>query len=117
MGLIFQRIRLYRQTRQAQASFEERFWSGMDLGQLYKEVCASPRPQAGGENVFRAGFKEFSRLRQQSEDGEAVMDGTQRAMKVALSRSLKSWNPICRFWQRSGRPVLMWACLAPSGAS
>jgi len=42
-GLIFQRIRLYRQTRQAQASFEERFWSGMDLGQLYKEVCASPR--------------------------------------------------------------------------
>lgn len=88
-GLIFERVRLYRQARQAQTSFEERFWSGMDLGQLYKEVCASPTPHAGGESVFRAGFKEFTRLRQQSEDGEAVMDGTQRAMKVGLSRELE----------------------------
>lgn len=87
-GVIFQRIQLYRRSREAQNAFEERFWSGMDLGQLYKEVSASPNPYAGGENVFRAGFKEFSRLRQQSHDGEAVMDGSQRAMKVALSREL-----------------------------
>lgn len=88
-GLIFQRIRVYRQSRREQVAFEERFWSGMDLGQLYKEVTGSPATSGGIENVFRAGFKEFTRLRQQSHDAEAVMDGTQRAMKVALARELE----------------------------
>ena len=88
-ALIFQRLKVYRRAREAQDAFEERFWSGMDLSQLYKEVCASPTPHAGVETVFRAGFKEFTRLRQQNLDGEAVMDGTQRAMKVALSREME----------------------------
>ncbi|MCH8500035.1 MAG: protein TolQ [Marinobacter sp.] len=85
-ALIVQRIKLYRQARAAQQSFEEQFWSGMDLGKLYRDVSGNPTPNSGMESVFRAGFKEFSRLRQQSQDGDAVMDGTQRAMRVALSR-------------------------------
>ncbi|TVP55554.1 MAG: protein TolQ [Halomonadaceae bacterium] len=88
-GVIFQRVQLFRRARKAQDSFEERFWSGMDLGQLYKEVSASPTAHGGMENVFRAGFREFTRLRQQSKDGEAVMEGTQRSMRVALSREME----------------------------
>jgi len=85
-ALIFQRVQVYRKAKQAQLTFEERFWSGMDLGQLYKEVNANPTPFSGMEAVFRAGFKEFSRLRQQSRDADAVMEGAQRAMRVAFSR-------------------------------
>jgi len=85
-ALIFQRLQVFRKARQAQQVFEERFWSGMDLGQLYREVSADPTPFSGMESVFRAGFKEFSRLRQQSHDADAVMEGTQRAMRVAFSR-------------------------------
>lgn len=85
-ALIFQRVKVYRQAKQAQLAFEERFWSGMDLGQLYKDVNANPTPNSGMESLFRAGFKEFSRLRQQSRDADAVMEGTQRAMRVAFSR-------------------------------
>ena len=85
-ALIFQRLQVFRKARQAQLAFEERFWSGMDLGQLYREVNESPTPYSGMESVFRAGFKEFSRLRQQSRDADAVMEGTQRAMRVAFSR-------------------------------
>ncbi|KPQ30386.1 MAG: protein TolQ [Marinobacter excellens HL-55] len=85
-ALIFQRIQVFRKAKQSQLAFEERFWSGMDLGQLYKEVNADPTPYSGMESVFRAGFKEFSRLRQQSRDADAVMEGTQRAMRVAFSR-------------------------------
>ncbi len=85
-ALIFQRLQVFRKARQAQLGFEDRFWSGMDLGQLYKEVSAEPTPFSGRESVFRAGFKEFSRLRQQSRDADAVMEGTQRAMRVAFSR-------------------------------
>ena len=85
-ALIFQRLQVFRKARQAQLAFEERFWSGMDLGQLYREVNADPTPFSGMESLFRAGFKEFSRLRQQSRDADAVMEGTQRAMRVAFSR-------------------------------
>lgn len=71
-------------------SFEQRFWSGMDLTQLYKEGSQMQQedvPVVGMENLFRAGFKEFMRLRQQnSVDKEAVMEGAQRAMRVAYSR-------------------------------
>lgn len=85
-GLIFQRLQVFRKARRAQLAFEERFWSGMDLGQLYREVNAEPTAFSGMESLFRAGFKEFSRLRQQSRDADAVMEGTQRAMRVAFSR-------------------------------
>ena len=41
----------------------------------------------GMENIFRAGFKEFMRLRRQaSVQRDAVMEGAQRAMRVAYSR-------------------------------
>lgn len=67
------------------ASFERRFWSGGDLTQLYKQSGANG--DDGVEHIFRAGFKEFSRLRQQpNTDKEAVMEGAMRAMRVAMSR-------------------------------
>lgn len=71
-------------------SFEQRFWSGMDLTQLYKEGTQMQKEDlqiVGMENIFRAGFKEFMRLRAQSSvEGEAIMEGAQRAMRVAYSR-------------------------------
>lgn len=71
-------------------SFEQRFWSGIDLSQLYKEGSQMQKDNillVGMENIFRSGFKEFMRLRQQaSVDKEAVMEGAQRAMRVAYSR-------------------------------
>ena len=85
-ALIFQRLQVFRKAKRAQLAFEERFWSGMDLGQLYKEVSSDPTLYSGMEAVFRSGFKEFSRLRQQSRDADAVMEGAQRAMRVAFSR-------------------------------
>ena len=39
------------------------------------------------ENIFRAGFKEFMRLRQQGGvNADSIMAGAQRAMRVAYSR-------------------------------
>ncbi len=68
--------------------FEKRFWSGIDLTNLYKQgnARASSGHVQGAENIFRAGFKEFSRLKQQSTDPGVVMQGTERAMRVALAR-------------------------------
>ncbi|WP_054113360.1 protein TolQ [Marinagarivorans algicola] len=63
--------------------FERTFWSGGDLAQLYRQ--GNSHNAEGIEAVFRAGFKEFSRLSQQKNNA-AVMEGAQRAMRVALMR-------------------------------
>ncbi|MAM86876.1 MAG: protein TolQ [unclassified Hahellaceae] len=88
--VIFQRAQVYRQAKRVTQKFEERFWSGMDLNQLFREVNAAPNLHSGSEQIFRSGFKEFSRLRQQTGvDPDAVMEGTQRAMKVAFTREME----------------------------
>ncbi len=87
--MIVQRLLYFREVRLAADQFEHRFWSGVDLSQLYRDNGGreAAAPPAGMEAVFRAGFKEFSRLRQQlGADSDAVMEGAQRAMRVAVSR-------------------------------
>lgn len=73
--------------------FERRFWSGIDLSQLFREGSNKQKGNTamiGMENLFRSGFKEFTRLRQQPGiDSDAVMEGAQRAMRVAMSREEK----------------------------
>ncbi len=84
--LIFQRSSFFKQANQQQHEFEDLFWSGMDLGKLYKQSSASAASR-GQELIFKAGFKEFNRLKQQAGvDADAIMEGTQRSMRVALSR-------------------------------
>ncbi|MEH6628107.1 MAG: protein TolQ [Motiliproteus sp.] len=85
--MILQRRSFLSQARRNLKQFEEKFWSGVDLTQLFREVNANPNPNSALENIFRGGIKEFTRLRQQTDaDPDAVMDGVQRAMRVALAR-------------------------------
>ncbi len=85
--MIFQRRRYLAASRRTLRQFEEKFWSGIDLSALFRDVNSNPNPDSALENIFRAGIKEFTRLRQQSDaDPDAVMEGVQRAMRVALSR-------------------------------
>ena len=87
--MISQRLIYFRSVRDEMYGFEEQFWSGIDLSQLYRD--GNERAEAGQvlgmESIFRAGFKEFSRLAQQSEmDSDAVLEGSRRAMRVASLR-------------------------------
>jgi biopolymer transport protein TolQ len=67
--------------------FENEFWSGKDLGQIFKELEESEEDLIGLENIFASGFKEYSRVRQQDGiDPDRLMQNVQRAMRVALSR-------------------------------
>ena len=88
--MIVQRWLVFSAAEKGIYSFEQRFWSGMDLSQLYKEgtqLHKENQQVVGMENLFRAGFKEFMRLRQKSSmDKDAIMDGSQRAMRVAYAR-------------------------------
>ena len=88
--MIVQRFIYFRSARNEMYEFEERFWSGIDLSQLYREGnerASDGHSAFGMESIFRAGFKEFSRLAQQGEmDSEAMIEGSRRAMRVATMR-------------------------------
>lgn len=88
--MIVQRVLLLRRTDTEMLTFEERFWSGIDLARLYREgneAVNEGHLPTGVESIFRAGFKEFSRLSQQADsDAEGILEGSRRAMRVALMR-------------------------------
>ncbi|MDK2779366.1 MAG: protein TolQ [Pseudomonadota bacterium] len=84
--VIVQRTRLLSSNREQMQEFEEHFWSGVDLNDLYRE-CQQKPLTSGIENVFMAGLKEFGKMRQQNtHDPDAVMAGVQRAMRIAITR-------------------------------
>ncbi len=89
-SFIFSKYRDIKQAQETTDEFEERFWSGVDLLDLYRQLSREEYDTEGLENIFMAGFKEFARLRQQSNIGpDAVMEGTQRIMRVSLNRELE----------------------------
>lgn len=88
-ALIFQRRKVLNGAEADSLAFEERFWSGVDLAKLYKEISAKGGVVLGSEHLFHSGFREFARLRQtRNMDAISVISGTQRAMRVAHSREM-----------------------------
>ena len=87
---MFSKYREIRRAVQTSEAFEERFWSGIDLADLYRELVREDYETEGMENIFLIGFKEFARLRRQGATPEAVVEGAQRGMRVALSRELEA---------------------------
>ena len=84
--MIFQRWFFLRNALVEIDTFEEHFWSGIDLRQFYGELEHEENLN-GIESVFVAGFREFQRLSEQAgADAEAIMQGVQRAMRVAVTR-------------------------------
>lgn len=88
--MIFQRWFALNRVRRQMDDFEEEFWSGVDLRELYGELEQEEHLN-GSETVFQSGFREFLRLSEQAgADPDAVMQGVQRAMRVALTREEES---------------------------
>ena len=83
--MIFQRWFFLRRALEEVDNFEEHFWSGIDLRKFFSELDGD-EDLNGIENVFVAGFREFTRLSDQGgADADAIMQGIQRAMRVALT--------------------------------
>jgi biopolymer transport protein TolQ len=94
--MIIQRGLYLRNAQRGFREFEDAFWSGVDLNSLYTDLTQKAKQQGatdGIENVFRSGFREFNRLTQGDKaDPDAVMEGADRAMRVALSREDEKLN-------------------------
>jgi len=64
--------------------FEDEFWKGGDLNELFQRASHS----RGGalERIFSAGFREYAKHRRQGSTGAATMDSTRRAMRASYQR-------------------------------
>ncbi len=78
-----------RATRAANV-FEDQFWSGIDLVEVFNRIDVRRSGAAGMERIFHAGFKEFARLRgQKVAEARDILTGTERAMRIALGREVE----------------------------
>lgn len=75
-----------RRARQQADEFEQEFWSSPDISSTYSKLAMRRGTLAGMERIFEAGFSEFGRLRRKTNSDEIIMDGSGRAMRIAMSR-------------------------------
>ncbi|HHJ39007.1 MAG: protein TolQ [Methylothermaceae bacteria B42] len=85
--LIFQKHRELKQVEEEAENFESRFWSGIDLAELYKQLNKSDA--AGLETVFLAGYKESAKLFKLRAPPHLIAENVERAMRVAISRVIE----------------------------
>ncbi len=87
--VIFLKSAVVKKARVSAERFERKFWSGADLGELYKRLSSLRGRLTGMEMIFEAGFREFMQLRKNTHvEPMAVLQGAQRAMRVALNREI-----------------------------
>lgn len=86
--IIFQRGSFIKQAKRDIADFEDEFWSGIELSKLYTDLAERRAESEGMANIFQVGFREYMRLRKQGVSAEVVMEGVQRAMRIARSHEM-----------------------------
>jgi biopolymer transport protein TolQ len=85
--VIFRKRQMLAAAEKGANEFEERFWSGTDLAHLFENVSRNAGNRSGMELIFESGFAEFSRMREQGRmSAGAMVEGAQRAMRIALAR-------------------------------
>lgn len=88
-SIIIQKLITYRRARAEAARFDDRFWSGDPLDELFDEI--GPDPTGQSERVFAAGMMEWRRSHRN--DGGLIAGATARIdrnMDVAIAKEADS---------------------------
>ena len=90
-AIIVTKFKVFRSAKRETRMFEDAFWSGQPLDQLYERLSANPR--SASEKIFAAGMSEWRKSHRS--DG-VMMAGAQarieRAMNVALDKAAEQLN-------------------------
>nr|WP_272870513.1 protein TolQ [Vibrio sp. 3-2(1)] len=88
-AMIIKRSKVLSQAEKNANAFEDKFWSGTDLSVIYQDVKKRKDELLGTEEIFYSGFTEFARLRKTNATSpDFIMEGTGRAMRVAVAREV-----------------------------
>ncbi|MDB5973936.1 MAG: protein TolQ [Nevskia sp.] len=81
---------LLSRTEKAAAAFENRFWSGGTLGDLYENLRRGrDKSDEGLPQVFCAGYEEFTRQQGSRVDPDDALAAVQRQMRVTQTREIE----------------------------
>ncbi len=89
-ALIYVKRGYIRQAKAEAKIFEGRFWSGINLSDLFAQLSVRQEKRFGLEAIFENGFREFARSRKAELDNSAVVRSAHRAMKVSMSREIET---------------------------
>ena len=85
--MIFYKWASFKSLGKTAVQFEEGFWSGGEMNRLYQDLAGRGKEPEGIANIFVAGYREYNRLSSNATVKRAdLVDGVQRAMRVALGR-------------------------------
>ncbi|PCI20712.1 MAG: protein TolQ [Piscirickettsiaceae bacterium] len=86
---IFAKYKEFKTASQVTNTFEKRFWSGIDLNELHRQVSSGRYDKSGVEEIFYIGFQEYKRLKsQQGMEPMHVVEGARRAMQAQYNREM-----------------------------
>jgi len=84
--IIVLKYKVLKLAREEAIRFEDQFWSGINLSDLYQQVKRKNEDLRGIAKIFEAGFAEFVRTHKNKTNPEMMLASVQRSMKVAVAR-------------------------------
>lgn len=87
-AIIYIKWSFLKQNRLEAKTFEGRFWSGINLSDLFSQLSTRQDRRFGMEAIFENGFREFARARKSGLESTDVIRSSYRSMKVSMSREI-----------------------------
>jgi len=88
-ALMYVKRSYIRQSQDEAREFEGRFWSGLNLSDLFGQLSQRQERRYGMEAIFENGFREFARARKAELRNSESVRAAHRAMKVAMAREIE----------------------------
>ncbi len=84
--IISLKYKVLKRAKEEAIRFEDQFWSGINLSDLYSQVKRKADERRGIAQIFEMGFTEYIRTRKNKINTEMMLASVQRSMKVAVVR-------------------------------
>ena len=84
--IITLKYKILKQAKEEAVRFEDQFWSGINLSDLYQQVKRKNEERRGIARIFESGFAEYIRTHKSKTNTEMMLASVQRSMKVAVVR-------------------------------
>ena len=88
--VIFERWIFINRSKQELIKFEDLFWSDAGLEAVFQQGGEKNHVVIGAESIFRSGYQEYKNIKGQDLEPEIILDGSERAMRISLSREQSS---------------------------
>lgn len=86
---IFRKASALKRAKQLNQEFEEDFWSGASLNDLYSAAVQNAGNAGPMERMFASGMREYHKLRERNiTNPDTLLDGSRRAMVASYQREM-----------------------------